>query len=78
MRAASAHSRLKRTATHFTARSRRISARGDITTEATVEPALRARGVIVAKCDCVIAGLDVAAEAFRQLDAGASFTVHDA
>ena len=49
---------------------------GDITTEATVEPALRARGVIVAKSDCVIAGLDIAAEAFRQLDAGASFTVH--
>ena len=49
---------------------------GDITTEATVEPALRARGVIVAKSDCVIAGLDVAAEAFRQLDAGAAFTVH--
>lgn len=49
---------------------------GDITTEATVEPALRGRGVIVAKSDCVIAGLDIAAEAFRQLDAGASFTVH--
>ena len=30
----------------------------------------------MAKSDCVIAGLDIAAEAFRQLDAGASFTVH--
>lgn len=47
---------------------------GDVTTEATVNPTLRARGVIVAKCDCVLAGLDVAAEAFRQLDPSAIFT----
>jgi nicotinate-nucleotide pyrophosphorylase (carboxylating) len=47
---------------------------GDVTTEATVDPSLRARGVILAKCDCVIAGLEVAAEAFRQLDPGAVFT----
>jgi nicotinate-nucleotide pyrophosphorylase (carboxylating) len=47
---------------------------GDVTTEATVNPTLRARGVIVSKCDCVIAGLDVAAEAFRQLDPSAIFT----
>lgn len=47
---------------------------GDVTTEGTVDPALRARGVILAKCDCVIAGLDLAAEAFRQLDPGATFT----
>jgi len=51
---------------------------GDITTEATVDPALRARGVILAKSDCVIAGLDVAAEAFRQLDPAASFEVRAA
>ena len=49
---------------------------GDITTEATVAPELRARGIILAKSDCVIAGLDVAAEAFRQLDPGVTFTVH--
>ena len=49
---------------------------GDVTTEATVAPDLRARGIILAKCDCVIAGLDVAAEAFRQLDPGVTFTVH--
>ena len=49
---------------------------GDVTTEATVNPSLHARGVILAKCDCVIAGLDVAAEAFRQLDPGALFTQH--
>jgi nicotinate-nucleotide pyrophosphorylase (carboxylating) len=48
---------------------------GDVTTEATVDPALRARGIILAKSPCVIAGLDVAAEAFRQLDPAAQFTV---
>ena len=41
---------------------------GDVTTEATVDAPLRARGIILAKSECVIAGLDVAAEAFRQLD----------
>jgi nicotinate-nucleotide pyrophosphorylase (carboxylating) len=46
---------------------------GDVTTEATVPSGLRARGVIVAKCACVIAGLDVAAEAFLQLDPGCTF-----
>ena len=48
---------------------------GDVTTEATVDGSLRGRGVIVAKCDCVIAGLDVAAEVFRQLDPAAVITV---
>ncbi len=47
---------------------------GDVTTEATVDPQLRARGEIVAKADCVIAGLDIAAEAFRQLDPAVVFT----
>ena len=42
---------------------------GDVTTDATVPPSQRARGVFLAKADCVIAGLDVAVEAFRQLDA---------
>jgi nicotinate-nucleotide pyrophosphorylase (carboxylating) len=46
---------------------------GDVTTEATVPPELQARGVILSKCTCVIAGLDVAAEAFLQLDPGCSF-----
>lgn len=41
---------------------------GDITTDATVAAADRARGVFLVKTDCVIAGLDVAFEAFRQLD----------
>jgi nicotinate-nucleotide pyrophosphorylase (carboxylating) len=47
---------------------------GDVTTEATVTAAARARGRIVAKSECVIAGLDVAAEAFRQLDPVVVFT----
>jgi nicotinate-nucleotide pyrophosphorylase (carboxylating) len=41
---------------------------GDVTTEATVDASVRGRGVIVVKAACVLAGLDVAAEAFRQLD----------
>jgi nicotinate-nucleotide pyrophosphorylase (carboxylating) len=41
---------------------------GDITTEATVTPSQNARGVFVMKADGVLAGLDVAFEAFRQLD----------
>ncbi len=46
---------------------------GDVTTEAVVPGDLRAKGVIVCKCNCVIAGLDVAAEAFQQLDPGCVF-----
>jgi nicotinate-nucleotide pyrophosphorylase (carboxylating) len=38
---------------------------GDITTDAIVAPALRAKGVFLVKADCVLAGLDVAFEAFR-------------
>jgi nicotinate-nucleotide pyrophosphorylase (carboxylating) len=41
---------------------------GDVTTEATVGSELRARGLIMAKAPCVVAGLDVASETFRQLD----------
>jgi nicotinate-nucleotide pyrophosphorylase (carboxylating) len=41
---------------------------GDVTTEATVPDDLRARGTILAKSRCVIAGLEVGIEAFRQLD----------
>ena len=47
---------------------------GDVTTQATVDPRLRAHGIILAKCECVIAGLEIAAETFRQLDPGAVFT----
>lgn len=43
---------------------------GDVTTEATVDAAQRARGVFLVKQACVLAGVDVAAEAFRQLEPG--------
>ena len=43
--------------------------RGDATTAAAIAPEQRARGVILAKTALVVAGLDVAAETFRQLDA---------
>lgn len=49
---------------------------GDLTTETIIDREQRARGVIVAKCRCVIAGIDVAAEAFRQLDPAAQVTTH--
>lgn len=49
---------------------------GDVTTEATVRGEQRARGVILAKAPCVVAGLDVAKEAFRQLDPAVTITVH--
>jgi nicotinate-nucleotide pyrophosphorylase (carboxylating) len=41
---------------------------GDVTTDATVAADRRACGVFLVKADCVLAGLDVAIEAFRQLD----------
>jgi nicotinate-nucleotide pyrophosphorylase (carboxylating) len=42
--------------------------RGDATTAGTIAPEQRARGVILAKSALVVAGLDVAAATFRQLD----------
>jgi nicotinate-nucleotide pyrophosphorylase (carboxylating) len=50
--------------------------RGDITTRATIDPTQRARAIILAKSRCVIAGLDVAIESFRQLDADVCVRVH--
>ena len=47
---------------------------GDVTTDATIASDLQAKGVILAKSACVLAGLDVAAESFRQLDPGCTFT----
>lgn len=41
---------------------------GDVTTSATVADGLRARGTLLAKAPLVVAGLDAAVEAFRQLD----------
>ncbi len=41
---------------------------GDVTTNATVDPGRQARAELVAKSDCILCGLDVAEEAFRQVD----------
>jgi len=52
---------------------------GDVTTEATVPAGRPARGVFIAKADCIVAGLEVAFEAFRQTaedDLRPTFTVH--
>jgi nicotinate-nucleotide pyrophosphorylase (carboxylating) len=43
---------------------------GDITTDATVPGGQQARGVFLVKADCVLAGLEVAFEAFRQIEPG--------
>ena len=45
--------------------------RGDVTSASTIAAGQRARGMIVAKAAMVIAGLEVAAEAFRQTDPSA-------
>ena len=49
--------------------------RGDATSAATIARGTRAGGTIVAKSDVVVAGLDVSAEAFRQLDPESVFEV---
>ena len=48
--------------------------RGDITSQLTIEPTQRARGIIVAKSPLVVCGLDVAAETFRQCEPSVHFT----
>lgn len=48
---------------------------GDVTTEGAIQRDQRGRGLIVCKCECVIAGLDIAAETFRQLDPGVAVRV---
>ena len=48
---------------------------GDVTTEGIIDRNQKARGVILAKSSCVLAGVDVANEAFRQLDPGLVVTV---
>ena len=47
---------------------------GDITTEGVVAREQRARARIVVEAPCVIAGLDIASEAFRQLDPAVTVT----
>jgi len=49
----------------------------DVTTAAIVRPDQQAHAVFVAKVPCVIAGLDVAFEAFRQLDPDARIVTHE-
>jgi nicotinate-nucleotide pyrophosphorylase (carboxylating) len=49
---------------------------GDLTTEGTVTPEQRATGTFYAKAPCVVAGLDVAFEAFKQLDPTITIEVH--
>ena len=52
---------------------------GDVTTSATVPSAQRARGVFLIKQPCVLAGLDVVVETFRQIEPGIAshFAKHD-
>jgi nicotinate-nucleotide pyrophosphorylase (carboxylating) len=49
---------------------------GDLTTEAVIERGQRGRAVLLAKSRCVLAGLDIFGEAFRQLDPAVSITLH--
>ena len=49
---------------------------GDVTTETIIDRDQKAHGTLVAKSRCVIAGLDIASEAFRQMDPGITVTVH--
>ena len=44
--------------------------RGDVTTRATIPAGQRACGNLIVNAACVLAGIDVAVEAFRQLDPG--------
>ena len=46
-----------------------------MTTETVIERDQKARGVL-AKSRCIIAGLDIASEAFRQMDPAVAVTVH--
>ena len=48
---------------------------GDVTTETVIDRDQKARGVILAKSPCVIAGLEIASEAFRQMDPAIAVTL---
>lgn len=47
---------------------------GDVTSEATIPASQAARGVLLIKQECVVAGLGVAFETFRQLDSAVTVT----
>ena len=51
---------------------------GDVTTEGIIDAQQKAHAVILAKSRCVIAGLDIASEAFRQLDPSVTITMRHA
>ena len=48
----------------------------DVTTDTTVPAITRARGLFIARADCVVAGLDVAFECFRALDSAVQINVN--
>ena len=52
--------------------------RGDVTTDATVPVGTRAKGSFLAKAPCVVAGVDVAVDALRQVDPALEVAVHAA
>ena len=49
---------------------------GDVTTENVIDRNQKARGILMAKGACIVAGLDIASEAFRQMDPAVAVTVH--
>jgi nicotinate-nucleotide pyrophosphorylase (carboxylating) len=49
---------------------------GDITSALTIGADQHARGVVLAKSELTVAGLDVAAETFRQCDGSVTFIAH--
>ena len=55
-----------------------LAAEGDVTTRATVRPDQRARGVLIAKSRAVLAGIEIAADVFRQVQASICFVAHRA
>ncbi len=52
-----------------------LGGKADITTNATVSPSARAHGRFIVKSTCIVAGLDVAFECFRQLEPGVQTTI---
>lgn len=49
---------------------------GDITTDNTVKPGTRAKAVLIAKSDMIVAGIDVFERVFKLLDETTVFTKH--
>jgi len=49
---------------------------GDVTTETIIDRDQKARAIILAKSPCVLSGLDIASEAFRQLDPSVTVVTH--